>query len=51
MGPGPGGGGMTPMPGLFPDPELDLNRIVMQPFNFMMDGEYLLAFLKTLSDE
>jgi len=47
---GMGGGGMTPDPSLFPSPEYDENRIVMKPFNFMMHGEYLIAFLKTLSD-
>lgn len=50
MGGGMGGEGMTPDPNLFPPPELDQNRIVMQPFNFMMHGEEIVAFLKTLSD-
>lgn len=54
MGPGGGGGmgggGMSPDATLFPPPELDQNRIVMTPFNFMMDGEFIVAFLKTLSD-
>lgn len=49
MGGGMGGGAMTPDPNMFPPPELDQNRIVMQPFNFMMDGQKLVAFLKTLS--
>jgi cytochrome c peroxidase len=44
------GGGMAPNPNMFPAPELDKNRIVMQPFNFMMDGAKIVAFLKTLSD-
>jgi len=44
------GGGMTPDPSLFPAPEVDQNRIKMQPFNFMMHGANLTAFLKTLSD-
>jgi cytochrome c peroxidase len=44
------GGGMTPNPELFPAPEIDQNRIVMQPFNFMMDGNKIIAFLKTLND-
>jgi cytochrome c peroxidase len=47
---GGGGGGMTPNPDMFPAPELDQNRIQMVPFNFMMDGARLTAFLKTLSD-
>jgi len=45
-----GGGGMMPDPMLFPPPELDENRILMTPFNFMMDGQNIVAFLKTLSD-
>lgn len=45
-----GGGGMAPDSTLFPEPEVDQNRIVMQPFNFMMNGGYLIDFLKTLSD-
>jgi cytochrome c peroxidase len=49
-GGGMGNGGMTPNANLFPEPEYDENRIMMQPFNFMMDGPYLTAFLKTLSD-
>lgn len=50
-GMGDGGmGGMTPNPNLFPPPEYDQNRIAMKPFNFMMHGDYLIAFLKTLSD-
>jgi cytochrome c peroxidase len=44
------GGGMTPNPNMFPAPELDENRILTRPFNFMMDGDELVAFLKTLSD-
>lgn len=44
------GGGMTPNPNMFPLPEVDRNRVVMQPFNFMMDGTKIVAFLKTLSD-
>jgi cytochrome c peroxidase len=47
---GMGGGGMGPNPDMFPPPELDQNRIIMQPFNFMMDGAKIMAFLKTLSD-
>lgn len=47
---GMGGGGMDPNSILFPEPEVDQNRIVMQPFNFMMNGDYLVTFLKTLSD-
>lgn len=52
MGGGGGGmgGGMMPDPNLFPEPEYDENRIMMQPFNFMAGGNYLAAFLKTLSD-
>ena len=52
MGNGMGGGmgGMTPDPTIFPAPEVDENRVAMQPFNFMMDGNYLVAFLKTLTD-
>jgi cytochrome c peroxidase len=54
MGPGggmgDGTGGMAPDPNLFPPPEYDENRIVMTPFNFMMDGEKIMAFMKTLSD-
>ncbi len=51
MGGGGGdGGGTGPDPDLFPAPEVDENRIVMQRFNFMMDGDNLTAFLKTLSD-
>ncbi len=45
--------GMVPPPMLdfFPPPELDENRITMQPFNFMMgDGARLVALMKTLSD-
>jgi cytochrome c peroxidase len=49
-GGGMGGGGMAPNPDLFPEPEYDQNRIMMQPFNFMMDGQYLVVFLKTLTD-
>jgi cytochrome c peroxidase len=49
-GMGGGMGGMTPNPDMFPPPELDQNRIVMSPFNFMMDGPKIMAFLKTLSD-
>jgi len=45
-----GGRGMGPNPNMFPAPEVDQNRIKMQPFNFMMDGPYLVAFLKTLTD-
>jgi len=41
---------MSPDPNLFPEPEVDLNRVVMQPFSFMMDGDEITAFLKTLSD-
>jgi hypothetical protein len=41
---------MGPNPTLFPEPEVDENRIVMQQFNFMMNGDYLVTFLKTLSD-
>jgi cytochrome c peroxidase len=51
MGGGGGmGGGMAPNPNMFPPPELDQNRVVMQPFNFMMDGARMVAFLRTLSD-
>ncbi len=57
MGPGPGGGngmgggGMdSPNPDIFPPPEFDENRIIMQPFNFMMNGPHIMAFLRTLSD-
>jgi len=42
-----GEGGMR---NLFPPPEYDENRIVMTPFNFMMDGPKIMAFLRTLSD-
>lgn len=49
-GGGMGGGGMTPDPNLFPPPEVDQNRIIMNPFNFMMDGARIMDFLKTLSD-
>jgi hypothetical protein len=49
-GGGMGGGGMTPNPNLFPPPEFDQNRIVMNPFNFMMYGARIMDFLKTLSD-
>jgi cytochrome c peroxidase len=52
-GGGMGGGGMGdmgPNPDLFPPPEYDENRIVMQQFNFMMDGPKIMTFLKTLSD-
>jgi hypothetical protein len=42
---------MTPPdPAMFPAPEVDANRVAMQPFNFMMNGNYLVAFLKTLTD-
>jgi hypothetical protein len=41
---------MSPDATLFPEPELDQNRIVMTPFNFLMDGEFIVAFMKTLSD-
>lgn len=44
------GGGMGPNPNLFPAPEVEQNRVIMQPFSFMMDGEKLLVFMKTLSD-
>ncbi len=44
------GGGMMPDPSMFPEPELDQNRIMMRPFNFMMNGNYIAGFLKTLSD-
>ncbi|MBM9530683.1 cytochrome C [Desulfoprunum benzoelyticum] len=52
MGPGGGmgDGGMTPNLSLFPPPEVDENRIAMKPFNFMMVGDYLVAFLQTLTD-
>jgi hypothetical protein len=43
-------GGMGPNPNMFPEPELDENRIVMQPFNFMGDGPRIMNFLRTLSD-
>jgi len=49
-GGGMGGGGMMPNPNLFPPPEFDQNRIIMNPFNFMMDGARIMDFLKTLSD-
>lgn len=49
-GGGMGGGGMTPNPNMFPAPELDQNRVMMRPFNFMIDGDELAAFLRTLSD-
>lgn len=45
-----GMGGMMPNPNLFPPPELDQNRIIMQPFNFMSDGAKIKTFLMTLSD-
>ena len=41
---------MSPNPNMFPAPEVDRNRAVMQPFGFGVDGGRLLAFLKTLSD-
>jgi cytochrome c peroxidase len=49
-GMGGGMGGMGPNLDLFPPPEYDENRIVMQQFNFMMDGPKIMAFLRTLSD-
>lgn len=49
-GGGMGDGGMAPNPDLFPPPEYDENRDLMKPFNFMMTGDYLVAFLKTLTD-
>jgi cytochrome c peroxidase len=39
-----------PMMNLFPEPELDENRITMQPFMFPTDGLKIITFLKTLSD-
>jgi cytochrome c peroxidase len=52
MDSGMGGGGMGggPNPDMFPPPEYDENRILMTPFNFMMDGDKIMAFLRTLSD-
>lgn len=44
------GNGPGPNPNMFPAPEVDQNRIEMVPFNFMIDGPYLVAFLKTLTD-
>ncbi|MDX9841781.1 MAG: cytochrome c peroxidase [Desulfobulbus sp.] len=49
-GGGMGDGGMAPNPDLFPPPEYAENRDMMKPFNFMMTGDYLVAFLKTLTD-
>jgi hypothetical protein len=49
-GGGMGDGGMAPNPDLFPPPEYDENRDLMKPFNFMMTGDFLVAFLKTLTD-
>ncbi len=50
MGGGGMDGGMEPNLTLFPPPEVDQNRAAMQFFNFMVDGDRLLAFMKTLSD-
>lgn len=48
-GMGPGDGMEQPMPDLFPEPELDMNRAALQHFS-MMDRTNIELFLTTLSD-